>query len=120
MKRYKNINKELFIQNRERFKKQMKSNSIAIFNSNDEMPRNGDANYDFKQNSDLFYLTGLDQEDCMLVLFPDCPILPTVKLFLSNVATKPSRFGTDINIPLRKRGWYRAYQMFFGLMSLIR
>ena len=74
MKRYKNINKDLFIQNRERFKKQMKSNSIAIFNSNDEMPRNGDANYDFKQNSDLFYLTGLDQEDCMLVLFPDCPI----------------------------------------------
>lgn len=74
MKRYKTIDKNLFIQNRDRFKKQMKSNSIAIFNSNEEMPRNGDANYDFKQNSDLFYLTGLDQEDCMLVLFPDCPI----------------------------------------------
>ncbi len=74
MKRYKTIDKNLFIQNRERFKKQMKPNSIAIFNSNDEMPRNGDASFDFKQNSDLFYLTGLDQEDCMLVLFPDCPI----------------------------------------------
>lgn len=52
----------------------MKPNSIAIFNSNDEMPRNGDASFDFKQNSDLFYLTGLDQEDCTLVMFPDCPV----------------------------------------------
>lgn len=74
MKRYKSINNQLFIQNRERFRQQLNSGSIAIFNSNDEMPRNGDANFDFKQNSDLFYLTGLDQEDCMLVMFPDCPI----------------------------------------------
>lgn len=74
MKRYKQIDNQLFIQNRENFRKKMKPGSIAIFNSNEEMPRNGDAIYDFKQNSDLFYLTGLDQEDCMLVLFPDCPI----------------------------------------------
>jgi len=74
MKRYKSIDNKLFIENRDRFKNQMKPNSIAIFNSNEEMPRNGDADYDFKQNSDLFWLTGLDQEDCMLVLFPDCPI----------------------------------------------
>jgi Xaa-Pro aminopeptidase len=38
------------------------------------MPRNGDASFDFKQNSDMFYLTGIDQEDCTLLLFPDCPI----------------------------------------------
>lgn len=74
MKRYTAIDKQLFIQNRAQFVKQMKPGSIAIFNSNDEMPRNGDASFDFKQNSDLFYLTGLDQEQCMLVLFPDCPI----------------------------------------------
>lgn len=74
MKRYKLISNQLFIENRKRFIAAMKPLSIAIFNSNEEMPRNGDAMYDFKQNSDLYYLTGLDQEDCMLVLFPDCPI----------------------------------------------
>ncbi len=74
MKRYKQIDQKLFIENRKRFTAKLKSNAVAIFNSNDEMPRNGDANFDFKQNSDLFYLTGLDQEDCMLLIFPDCPI----------------------------------------------
>jgi Xaa-Pro aminopeptidase len=51
----------------------MEPNSIAIFNSNDELPTNGDALYPFKQNSDLYWLTGIQQEDTMLVLFPDNP-----------------------------------------------
>ena len=51
----------------------MKPNSIAIFVSNDEVPVNGDALYPFKQNSDLFWLTGIEQEDSMLILFPDNP-----------------------------------------------
>ena len=51
----------------------MKPNSIAIFNSNDEVPSNGDAIYTFVQNSDLYWLTGIEQEDTMLVLFPDNP-----------------------------------------------
>lgn len=51
----------------------MDSNSIAIFNSNDELPINGDAIHRFKQNSDLFWLTGIGQEDTMLILFPDNP-----------------------------------------------
>ena len=51
----------------------MKPNSLAIFNSNDELPMNGDALYRFKQNSDLFWLTGIEQEDTMLLLFPDYP-----------------------------------------------
>jgi Xaa-Pro aminopeptidase len=51
----------------------MQGNSIAIFNSNDEMPMNGDALYPFHQNSDLFWLTGILQEDTMLVLFPSNP-----------------------------------------------
>jgi Xaa-Pro aminopeptidase len=51
----------------------MKKGSIAIFNSNDEMPSNGDATYPFKQNSDLYWLTGIMQEDTMLILFPDNP-----------------------------------------------
>ncbi len=51
----------------------MLPSSIAIFVSNDEMPSNGDALYPFKQNSNLYWLTGIVQEDSLLVLFPDHP-----------------------------------------------
>ena len=51
----------------------MKPNSIAIFNSNDEVPSNGDALYRFQQNSDLYWLCGIEQEDTMIILFPDFP-----------------------------------------------
>jgi Xaa-Pro aminopeptidase len=74
MKRYQLIDNKLFTDNRERFRKQLQSNSIAIFQSNEIMPRNGDANFDFKQNSDMFWLTGIDQEECAVVIFPDCPV----------------------------------------------
>ena len=65
--------KGLFTENRKRFIKEMKPNSIAIFNSNDEMPANADASHSFVQNSDLYWLTGIEQEDTMLLLFPDHP-----------------------------------------------
>ena len=71
--KYLPLNPEIFIQNRKRFIERMEKNSIAIFNSNDELPTNGDQLYKFKQNSDLFWLTGIEQEDSMLVLFPDNP-----------------------------------------------
>lgn len=51
----------------------MVKNSIAIFNSNDELPTNGDALYPFKQNADLFWLTGIEQENTMLIIFPGNP-----------------------------------------------
>jgi len=65
------VNNKLFSENRKRFVKEMKNNSVAVFNSNDEVTSNGDALYKFVQNSDLYWLTGIDQEDTMLVLFPD-------------------------------------------------
>jgi Xaa-Pro aminopeptidase len=67
------LNPELFTTNRKRFIKEMEANSIAIFVSNDEMPSNADALYRFKQNSDLYWLTGIQQEDSMLILFPSNP-----------------------------------------------
>ncbi len=67
------LDPQIFIQNRQRFVAQMVPNSIAIFNSNDEVPSNGDAIYKFQQNSDLYWLTGIEQEDTMLVFFPDNP-----------------------------------------------
>lgn len=72
--KYPQINSDLFIQNRAKFIKELKPNSIAIFNSNYEFVKNGDASLDFKQNSDIFWLSGIDQEDSILVIFPDCPI----------------------------------------------
>ena len=69
--KYLPLNPEIFVQNRKRFVEKMEKNSIAIFNSNDELPTNGDQLHRFKQNSDLFWLTGVEQEDTMLILFPD-------------------------------------------------
>ena len=71
--KYLPLNAELFVQNRKRFIEKMDKGAIAIFNSNDELPSNGDAIHRFKQNADLVWLTGIEQEDTMLVLFPDNP-----------------------------------------------
>ncbi len=71
--KYLPLDAQLFVHNRERFAGRMQKNSIAIFVSNDEVPSNGDAIYRFKQNSDLFWLSGVEQEDSMVILFPDNP-----------------------------------------------
>lgn len=63
----------IFINNRKRFSKEMLPNSIAIFVSNDEWPANGDQLHSFKQNTDLLWLSGINQEDSMVILFPDNP-----------------------------------------------
>jgi Xaa-Pro aminopeptidase len=67
------VDPNIFIENRKRFMASMDKKSIAVFNSNDEIPSNGDALYPFKQNADLYWLTGIRQEDTMLILFPDNP-----------------------------------------------
>ena len=67
------LNPKIFIENRKRFVKEMKSKSIAIFNSNDEVPSNGDALYRFQQNTNLYWLCGIEQEDTMVILYPDNP-----------------------------------------------
>ncbi len=71
--KYLPVNEHLFTNNRKNFVSRIKPASIAIFNSNDEFPRSGDQAFVFKQNADFFYLTGIDQEQSILVLFPDCP-----------------------------------------------
>jgi Xaa-Pro aminopeptidase len=73
--KYENIENNLFQENRANFQKLLKNNSLAIFQSNDEFPRSGDQNFPFKQNPDLFYLSGIDQEKTILLLYPDCPNL---------------------------------------------
>ena len=71
--RYISPQKSLFIRNRIAFMKRMRPGSIAIFHANDLYTSNGDATYRFTQDSNLYYLTGIDQEEVILVLFPDAP-----------------------------------------------
>lgn len=71
--KYKVIKPKLFQKNRNNFITHLKNNSIAIFQSNDEFPKSGDQAFNFKQNADLFYLSGIDQEQTILLLFPECP-----------------------------------------------
>ncbi|MBU2922701.1 aminopeptidase P family protein [Winogradskyella psychrotolerans] len=71
--KYDLIDKQLFIKNRKNFTAQMKPNSLAVFNSNDIYPISADSTLPFAQHRDIFYLSGVDQEESILVLFPDCP-----------------------------------------------
>ncbi|MFC2114786.1 aminopeptidase P family protein, partial [Bacteroidota bacterium] len=74
MMRYEQINPELFNQNRKKLAEKLLPNSIAILNSNDQFPKNGDQYHRFCQNSDLFWASGLDQEKTVVLLYPDSPI----------------------------------------------
>jgi Xaa-Pro aminopeptidase len=69
--KYHPINNKLFTKNRAKFTAQMKPKSIAIFNSNDIFTTGADSTLPFEQNSDLLYLSGADQEESILLLFPD-------------------------------------------------
>lgn len=71
--RYESIGSELFISNRKRLVKELPKGAIAIFNANDHMPTNADGTMPFRQNNDLFYLTGVNQEESCLVICPDFP-----------------------------------------------
>ncbi len=71
--KYHKIDSKLFVRNRQRFFKQLKANSIAVFNSNDFMPTSADGSHPFVQQTDTFYLSGIDQEETVLVICPDAP-----------------------------------------------
>jgi Xaa-Pro aminopeptidase len=71
--KYHQIDSNLFIKNRAKFTAQMKPNSVAIFNSNDIYPVSADSTLPFAQHRDIFYLSGVDQEESILVLFPNAP-----------------------------------------------
>lgn len=71
--KYDLIDRNLFINNRKNFVAQMKPNSLAVFNSNDIYPVSADSTLPFAQHRDIFYLSGVDQEESILVIFPDCP-----------------------------------------------
>ncbi len=71
--RYEKIDTQLFITNRERLRALLKPASMVIVHSNDVLPTNADGTLGFRQNNDIFYLSGIDQEETILVLFQDFP-----------------------------------------------
>ena len=71
--KYLPIDSSLFIKNRAKFTAQMKPKSVAVFNSNDIYPISADSTLPFEQHRDIFYLSGIDQEESILLLFPDAP-----------------------------------------------
>jgi Xaa-Pro aminopeptidase len=71
--KYQAIDSSLFTENRKRFRKLMQPGSVAFFHANDQMPYSGDQYFPYRQNPDFFYLTGIDQEKSILMLYPDSP-----------------------------------------------
>ncbi|PJC06936.1 MAG: X-Pro aminopeptidase, partial [Flavobacteriaceae bacterium CG_4_9_14_0_8_um_filter_34_30] len=71
--KYHTIDKALYIKNRKNFMAHMTPKSVAVFNSNDIYPISADSTMPFQQHRDIFYLSGVDQEESILVLFPDAP-----------------------------------------------
>jgi Xaa-Pro aminopeptidase len=70
--KYDRIQKTLFIKNRKKFADKMANNTLAVFNSNDIFPISADSTMPFQQHRDIFYLSGVDQEESILVIFPSC------------------------------------------------
>ena len=69
--KYRPISSELFVKNRAKFTAQMQPNSLAVFNSNDIFSTGADSTLPFHQHRNIFYLSGIDQEESILILFPD-------------------------------------------------
>jgi len=71
--KYHPIDAALYIKNRKNFMAQMKPQSLAVFNSNDIYPISADSTMPFEQARDILFLSGVDQEESILVLFPNAP-----------------------------------------------
>ena len=71
--KYEQIDRQLFIENRKKLASLLSKDGVAIFNANDVMPTNADGTMPFRQNNDLFWLSGVDQEESVLLLYPENP-----------------------------------------------
>ena len=95
--KYHPIDRQLFIKNRAKFTTQMKPNSVAIFNSNDIYPVSADSSLPFAQHRDIFYLSGVDQEESILLLFPDAPYENQREMLFLKEPANTLRFGKAKN-----------------------
>lgn len=125
--RYDPIDNQLFVQNRQRLAALLKPKSLAIFNANDIMPTNADGTMGFRQNSDLFYLTGVDQEETRFLLFPDHPdpkfrevlflreTSEEIEIWEGHKLTKEEAVQTT-GLPLKSIYWMSQFDRIFAQM----
>lgn len=126
--RYKNIPKELFESNREKLRKELKPHSLLVVNANDVMPTNSDGTARFRQNSDLFYLSGVDQEETILVMCPDFPderyrevlfIRETSEMIAIWEGHKLTKQEAREKTGIQTVVWVSEFQKVFNLMMLM-
>lgn len=125
--RYLPIDPSLFVENRRRLTNLLKPKSIVILNANDVLPTNADGTMAFRQNNDLFYLSGVDQEETRLVLFPDHPdpkfreVLflretnELIEIWEGHKLTKAEAEQTT-GIPQKQIYWNEQFELVFGQM----
>lgn len=123
--RYEPIDSQLFVQNRQRLTALLKPNALAIFNANDILPTNADGTMSFRQNNDLFYLTGVDQEETILMLCPDHPdekfrevlflreTSEDIAIWEGHKLTKEEAVATT-GLPLKSIYWTSQFDKIFG------
>jgi len=101
--KYLSISPQLFTKNRLKFTQQMKSNSIAVFNSNDVFSTGADSTLPFEQHRNIFYLSGVDQEESILLLFPDATEASQREILFVKETNDLSQFGKVLSFLKRKR-----------------
>lgn len=125
--RYSAIDNLLFIQNRQRLTRLLKPKSLVVLNANDIMPTNADGTMVFRQNNDLFYCTGVDQEETILVLFPAHPdekfrevlfIRETSELIAIWEGHKLTKAEAEQTSGIQQRSiyWTHQFEQIFGQM----
>jgi Xaa-Pro aminopeptidase len=125
--RYLPIDNTLFVQNRQRLTALLKPKSLVVVNANDIMPTNADGTMVFRQNNDLFYLTGVDQEETRLVLFPEHPdpkfrevlflreTSELIEIWEGHKLTKAEATAVT-GIPQKQIYWTSQFEQIFGQM----
>ena len=101
---YDPIRNSLFIKNRQNFTNKLAKNSIAFFNSNDIYPISADSTLPFAQHRDIFYLSGINQEESILLLFPNAP-KPEHREIL--FIKKTNELILRISALALKNGWFK-------------
>ena len=91
--KYKPLNNSIYKRNRLNFMDQMKGNAMAIFNSNDIYPVSADTELPFEQHRDIFHLTGIDQEETILIYIPLQKIIKQGKIYLLEDLMSTLKFG---------------------------
>ena len=113
--RYEKLPSALYTRNRKALAEQLKANELAVFNANDVMPTNADGTMPFKQNSDFFWLSGVDQEESVLIIFPDHPVESQREvLFLRLRPVMSWLFGMERNLLKKRPENLQAFETFSG------